>query len=94
MTDQSRLARVTEAAASPPTADAPETDERWPNASVLVVDDDPGMRNFLVKTLAPSIGVVLEAGSAGDAEVLLARRRFDLAVVDVMLPGARTASSS
>ena len=68
-------------------ADAPETDERWPNASVLVVDDEAGMRNFLVKTLAPSVGVALEAGSAEDAEVLLARRRFDLLIVDIMLPG-------
>ncbi len=87
MPDQPRLDRATEAAASPLTADVPETDERWPNASVLVVDGEPGMRNFLVKTLAANVGVVSEAGSAEDAEVLLARRRFDLLIVDVPLPG-------
>jgi len=25
----------------------------WPDWSILIVDDEQGMRNFLVKTLAP-----------------------------------------
>jgi DNA-binding NtrC family response regulator len=61
--------------------------ERWPDATVLVVDDEPGMRNFLVKTLAPRSGLVLEAGSAEEAEELLARHRFDLLILDITLPG-------
>lgn len=89
MTDQSSLdrGRATRQAAVLPTADAPEADERWPNASVLIVDDEAGMRHFLVKTLAPCVGVALEAGSAEDAEVLLARSRFDLLIIDIALPG-------
>jgi hypothetical protein len=30
--------------------------ETWPHATVLVVDDEPGMRNFLHKTLVPRTG--------------------------------------
>lgn len=66
---------------------AAEPAERWPNAAVLVVDDEPGMRHFLVKTLAPRAGQVFEAGSAEEAEGLLARHRFDLLILDITLPG-------
>ncbi len=61
--------------------------EHWPNASILVVDDEPGMRNFLVKTLAPRAGQVLAAGTAEAAEELLQRHRFDLVILDITLPG-------
>jgi DNA-binding NtrC family response regulator len=61
--------------------------ERWPLASLLVVDDEPGMRNFLIKTLAPRAGQVLAAGSAEEAEDLLTRHRFDLVILDITLPG-------
>jgi DNA-binding NtrC family response regulator len=68
-------------------ADGAEPAESWPSAAVLVVDDEPGMRNFLVKTLAPRAGQVLAAGSAEEAEALLARHRFDLVILDITLPG-------
>ncbi len=61
--------------------------EHWPHASILVVDDEPGMRNFLVKTLAPRAGQVLAAGTAEEAEELLQRHRFDLVILDITLPG-------
>ncbi len=61
--------------------------DRWPNATVLIVDDEPGMRNFLVKTLATRAGQVFDAGSAEEAEALLARHRFDLLILDITLPG-------
>ncbi|WP_395699149.1 sigma-54-dependent transcriptional regulator [Aquabacterium sp.] len=61
--------------------------ERWPLATVLVVDDEPGMRNFLEKTLAPRVGRVLGAGTAEEAGELLRRHRFDLVVLDIALPG-------
>ena len=66
---------------------SPTRAEHWPNASVLVVDDEPGMRNFLLKTLAPRAGQVLEAGSAEDAQKLLQHHRFDLVILDITLPG-------
>jgi DNA-binding NtrC family response regulator len=60
---------------------------RWPLAAVLVVDDEPGMRNFLVKAMATRTGQVLAAGSAEEAEDLLRRHRFDLLILDITLPG-------
>ena len=65
----------------------PALPEAWPLASVLVVDDEPGMRNFLLKTLAPRAGQVQAAGSAEEAEALLRRHRFDLVILDITLPG-------
>jgi DNA-binding NtrC family response regulator len=73
---------------APTTGDDPvRAAETWPNASVLVVDDEPGMRNFLLKTLAPRVAQVLGAGSAEEAEALLERHRFDLLILDIALPG-------
>jgi len=66
---------------------APEILDRWPHASVLIVDDEPGMRHFLEKTLAPRAGQVLTAESAEHAETLLLRHRFDLVILDISLPG-------
>ncbi len=61
--------------------------EHWPHAAILVVDDEPGMRNFLLKTLAPRCAQVLSAASAEEAESLLQRHRFDLVILDITLPG-------
>ena len=84
----SRVTSLPAAGAEPQVpSDALGVNERWPDAAVLVVDDEPGMRNFLVKTLVPRAGQVLEAGSAEEAEALLARHRFDLLILDITLPG-------
>ena len=64
--------------------------ERWPHAAsatVLVVDDEPGMRHFLEKALAPRVGRVLSAGSAEEAEGLLTQHAVDLLMLDITLPG-------
>jgi DNA-binding NtrC family response regulator len=66
-------------------ADAPAV--RWPLATILVVDDEPGMRNFLLKTLEPRAGQVMVAASAEEAEDLMRRHRFDLVILDITLPG-------
>ena len=62
-------------------------EEHWPHAAVLIVDDEPGMRSFLAKTLATRVGQVEVAGSAEAADQLLRRHRFDLVVLDISLPG-------
>ena len=54
---------------------------------MLVVDDEPGMRHFLLKTLNPRAGQVHAAASAEEAEQLLRRHRFDLVILDITLPG-------
>ncbi len=61
--------------------------DRWPHASVLVVDDEPGMLHFLQATLAPCVGQLHTAASAEEAEALLQRHRFDLVVLDIAMPG-------
>ena len=61
--------------------------EGWPNWSILVVDDEQGMRHFLVKTLAPRCHFVESAGSAEEGESLLREQHFDLIVLDISLPG-------
>jgi DNA-binding NtrC family response regulator len=68
-------------------ADDTAPTERWPHAAVLVVDDEPGMRNFLEKTLAPRVAHVLAAETAEDADTLVRRHRFDLVILDIALPG-------
>ena len=74
--------------AEPPTgAEAAERTASWPLASVLVVDDEPGMRNFLLKTLETRAGQVMVAASAEEAEDLMRRHRFDLVILDITLPG-------
>ncbi|MDH4394027.1 MAG: sigma-54 dependent transcriptional regulator [Aquabacterium sp.] len=72
-------------ATAPPTAHAQR--EQWPLAAVLVVDDEPGMRNFLQKTLLPRVGQVHCAESAEAGDVLVRHHRFDLVVLDIALPG-------
>ena len=66
-------------------ADAPAAS--WPLATILVVDDEPGMRNFLLKTLEPRASLVMAAASAEEAEELMRRHRFDLVILDITLPG-------
>ncbi|GCL61117.1 sigma-54-dependent transcriptional regulator [Pseudaquabacterium pictum] len=61
--------------------------EHWPLAAVLVVDDEPGMRHFLEKTLQPRVGQVHSAASAEAADDLVRRHRYDLVVLDIALPG-------
>ena len=72
----------------PAAADAADAGrQRWPRAVVLVVDDEPGMRHFLDKALAPRVARVLSAGSAEEAEGLLRQHHVDLVLLDIALPG-------
>ena len=59
----------------------------WAWASVLVVDDEPGMVHFISKTLQPLVGQLHTAGSAEAAASLVERHRFDLVILDIALPG-------
>ncbi|MGP6085739.1 sigma-54-dependent transcriptional regulator [Antarctobacter jejuensis] len=56
-------------------------------ASVLVIDDEPGMRNFLAKTLGPRVKRLAEAASAREATERLDEAQFDVIVVDNKMPG-------
>jgi DNA-binding NtrC family response regulator len=59
----------------------------WQDRSILIVDDEPGMRSFLERTLAPRCNHVETAESAEQASVLLGQRHFDLIILDNSLPG-------
>jgi two-component system NtrC family response regulator len=57
------------------------------SAAILVVDDEPGMRNFLQRALKNRCALLEVAGSAEEAEALRLRYQFDLLLVDISLPG-------
>jgi DNA-binding NtrC family response regulator len=56
-------------------------------ASILVIDDEPGMRNFLVKILKPRCRKVAEAANTKEAEKLLDTGHFDVVILDNIMPG-------
>ncbi len=56
-------------------------------ASILVVDDEPGMRNFLLKVLAPRCRQVEAAPDCTAAAALLDRHHFDIVILDNVMPG-------
>jgi DNA-binding NtrC family response regulator len=56
-------------------------------ASILVVDDEPGMRNFLVRTLGPRCKRVEEAADAEEASRKLDTHHFDVVILDNIMPG-------
>ncbi len=68
------------------TVDTVDTDDRPPTGGILVVDDDTTLRE-LFATLLQSDGFdVVRCNSGADAIQHLARRAFDLVVLDLWLP--------
>ncbi|MFC5300919.1 sigma-54-dependent transcriptional regulator [Azospira restricta] len=59
----------------------------WQAFSILIVDDEAGMRSFLERALKARCGQVESAGNVEDAAELMARLHFDLIVLDISLPG-------
>ncbi len=57
------------------------------HVSILVVDDEPGMRNYLTRTLEPRCKKVMAAASAEEASQLLDAHHFDLVLLDNVMPG-------
>jgi DNA-binding NtrC family response regulator len=63
------------------------TPKGWPFWSILIIDDEPGMRNFLVKALAPRCDTVLAAASAEEGAEIVRQQHVDLIILDISLPG-------
>ncbi len=55
-------------------------------ASVLVIDDEPGMRNFLTKILEPRVKRLEQARSTEQATAILDQSHFDLVILDNIMP--------
>jgi two-component system KDP operon response regulator KdpE len=55
--------------------------------SVLVVDDEPPLRRVLRSSLRNSGFLVEEARSADEALEMIEKRQFDLALIDINMPG-------
>jgi DNA-binding NtrC family response regulator len=55
--------------------------------AILVVDGEPGMRNFLQRALSPRCALLEVAESVEAAEALRRRYHFDLLILDIRLPG-------
>lgn len=68
--------------------DASLAGDSWlATAQILVVDDEPGMRNFLVRTLAPRCARVEAVGDTVAAGRLIEASHFDLIILDNILGG-------
>jgi DNA-binding NtrC family response regulator len=72
---------------SPPPVQNAGTFGPWLQHSVLIVDDEEGMRSFLTRALKPSVGLVEAAASAEHAQELFNRFHFDVVILDNALPG-------
>lgn len=55
--------------------------------SILIVDDEPGIQEFLKRALSKIYGLVEVASSAEEAELLRTENHFDLLIIDICLPG-------
>ena len=55
--------------------------------TLLAVDDDPILREFASVYLSSPVAVVETAGNAEDGLARLAQARFDIALVDLDMPG-------
>lgn len=63
------------------------TASNYSGSSILIVDDELGMRNFLQKSLKRECGLIEVAESVEAAEELRRRCHFDLMIMDIRLPG-------
>ena len=57
------------------------------NGHILVVDDDDGIRNLIKQYLTESNFLITTANNAEDAKEKISIIKFDLIVLDIMMPG-------
>jgi len=55
-------------------------------ASILIVDDEPGIRSFLVKVIGKHCARIEEASTAKEATTILDQNRFDIVILDNVMP--------
>ena len=64
-----------------------KTDDLLSSARILVVDDDYGIRTLVKKYLNENNFLVTTADSAENASKKIKIIKFDLIVLDIMMPG-------
>ena len=69
------------------TSNDPEFGPWLAQASILVIDDEPGMRNFLVRTLGPRCKRIEEAFNTEEASAKMDASYFDVVILDNIMPG-------
>ena len=57
-------------------------------ATILVVEDDPGLLRFLIQALTLGGYAVASAASAASAREVIEQQQIDLAIIDIGLPDA------
>ena len=57
------------------------------DAHILIVDDDEGIRNLVKQYLNENNFLITTANSAEDAKEKISIIKFDLIVLDIMMPG-------
>lgn len=78
---------VNELQLPPPLESAPDSFEaELIDASVLVIDDEPGMRNFLYKALIKHCARVDVSANTDEASALLDQYNYDVIVLDNIMP--------
>lgn len=63
-----------------------DIDRGLSHVSILVIDDEPGIRNFLARTLTPLCKRVVLAENAQDATRILDAHHFDIVLFDNVMP--------
>jgi DNA-binding NtrC family response regulator len=71
----------------PEVVEDPEFGPWLAQASILVVDDEPGMRNFLVRILRSRCKLIEEAAGTKEASRRLDEQHFDVVILDNVMPG-------
>lgn len=69
-----------------PALQDPEFGPWLAQASILVVDDEPGMRNFLLRILGPRCKRIEEAVDVDEAARKLDMQHFDVVILDNIMP--------
>lgn len=57
--------------------------------TVLIVEDDPDIRDLVTTLLSTTVDEVLTAGDGEEALAIAVRRDIDVVVLDLALPGSR-----
>jgi signal transduction histidine kinase/CheY-like chemotaxis protein len=74
-------------ARSPAAPDRPPEDLSLKGIRVLIVDDEPDVRELMTTTLEAFGAAVTSVGSARDALAVLSRRQVDVLLADIAMPG-------